>query len=94
MLCLSLSLCRYTEVANNVQKEETVLSLQFVLLDCSPLKFSLLQHCNEWQSKFTQLLSLMASAKLKELHSFLQEKALRCVWELCSKIVPRCLLSI
>nr|XP_055054184.1 LOW QUALITY PROTEIN: dynein axonemal heavy chain 2 [Misgurnus anguillicaudatus] len=68
---------RYTEVANNVQKEETVLSLQCVLLDCSPLKFSLLQHCNEWQSKFTQLLSLMATEKLKELHSFLQENALR-----------------
>ncbi|KAA0723088.1 Dynein heavy chain 2, axonemal [Triplophysa tibetana] len=70
-------IARYTEVANNVQKEETVLSLQCVLLDCSPLKFSLLQHCNEWQSKFTQLLSLMASAKLKELHIFLQENALR-----------------
>ncbi|KAI2662835.1 Dynein axonemal heavy chain 2 [Labeo rohita] len=47
-------IARYTEVANNVQKEETVLSLQFVLLDCSPLKFSLLQHCNEWQSKVSQ----------------------------------------
>ncbi|XP_056602033.1 dynein axonemal heavy chain 2 isoform X3 [Triplophysa dalaica] len=70
-------IARYTEVANNVQKEETVLSLQCVLLDCSPLKFSLLQHCNEWQSKFTHLLSLMASAKLKELHNFLQENALR-----------------
>ncbi|TRY86536.1 hypothetical protein DNTS_031646 [Danionella cerebrum] len=70
-------IARYTEVANNVQKEETVLSLQFVLLDCSPLKFSLLQHCNEWQSKFTQLLSLMASSELKELHNFLQENALR-----------------
>ncbi|XP_051578639.1 dynein axonemal heavy chain 2 [Myxocyprinus asiaticus] len=70
-------IARYTEVANNVQKEEMVLSLQFVLLDCSLLKFSLLQHCNEWQSKFTQLLSFMASAKLKELHSFLQGNALR-----------------
>ncbi|XP_070295048.1 dynein axonemal heavy chain 2-like [Salvelinus sp. IW2-2015] len=68
---------RYTEVANNVQKEETVLSVQFVLLDCAPLKFSLVQHCNEWQGKFTQLLSLMASTRLKELHVFLQENALR-----------------
>ncbi|XP_063042411.1 dynein axonemal heavy chain 2 [Engraulis encrasicolus] len=70
-------IARYTEVANNVQKEETVLSVQFVLLDCAPLKFSLVQHCNEWQGKFTQLLSLMASTRLKELHAFLQENALR-----------------
>ncbi|KAI4898373.1 hypothetical protein NFI96_012388, partial [Prochilodus magdalenae] len=70
-------IARYTEVANNVQKEETVLSVQFVLLDCSPLKFSLVQHCNEWQGKFTQLLSLMAGTKLKELYSFLQDNAQR-----------------
>ncbi|XP_072544049.1 dynein axonemal heavy chain 2 [Salminus brasiliensis] len=70
-------IARYSEVANNVQKEETVLSVQFVLLDCSPLKFSLVQHCNEWQGKFTQLLSLMASTRLKELHCFLQDNAHR-----------------
>ncbi|KAG9346625.1 hypothetical protein JZ751_006936 [Albula glossodonta] len=34
-------IARYTEVANNVQKEETVLNVQFVLLDCSLLKYSL-----------------------------------------------------
>ncbi|XP_036403568.1 dynein heavy chain 2, axonemal [Megalops cyprinoides] len=70
-------IARYTEVANNVQKEETVLNVQFVMLDCSLLKFSLVQHCNEWQSKFTQLLSLMASTRLRELHSFLKDNAHR-----------------
>uniref|UniRef100_W5N7B2 Dynein axonemal heavy chain 2 n=1 Tax=Lepisosteus oculatus TaxID=7918 RepID=W5N7B2_LEPOC len=68
-------IARYTEVANNVQKEETVLSVQFVLLDCSSLKFSLVQQCNEWQGKFTTLLNEMASARLRELHSFLQDNA-------------------
>ena len=34
---------RYSEVANNIQKEETVQTIQFVLLDCQPLKFALLQ---------------------------------------------------
>ncbi|KAK1153304.1 dynein heavy chain 2, axonemal [Acipenser oxyrinchus oxyrinchus] len=66
-------IARYTEVANNVQKEETVLNIQFVLLDCSPLKFSLVQHCNEWQNKFTTLLSEMASERLRELHLFLKD---------------------
>lgn len=65
----------YTEVANNVQKEETVLNIQFVLLDCSHLKFSLVHHCNEWQNKFTTLLKEMAARHLLELHTYLKENA-------------------
>nr|XP_034361929.1 LOW QUALITY PROTEIN: dynein heavy chain 2, axonemal [Arvicanthis niloticus] len=68
-------IARYTEVANNVQKEETVLNIQFVLLDCSHLKFSLVQHCNEWQNKFTTLLKEMAAGRLMDLHSYLKDNA-------------------
>uniref|UniRef100_A0A2K5XKM5 Dynein axonemal heavy chain 2 n=1 Tax=Mandrillus leucophaeus TaxID=9568 RepID=A0A2K5XKM5_MANLE len=68
-------IARYTEVANNVQKEETVTNIQFVLLDCSHLKFSLVQHCNEWQNKFTTLLREMAAGRLLELHTFLKDNA-------------------
>ena len=82
MLCITLKIdifgdlvysYRYTEVANNVQKEETVLNIQFVLLDCSPLKFALLSHCNEWQNKFTTLLAEMAGQQLRDLHKFLKD---------------------
>ena len=65
----------YTEVANNVQKEETVLNIKFVLLDCSHLKFSLVQHCNEWQNKCTTLLKEMAARRLLELHTYLEENS-------------------
>ncbi|XP_031208338.1 dynein heavy chain 2, axonemal isoform X2 [Mastomys coucha] len=68
-------IARYTEVANNVQKEETVLNIQFVMLDCSHLKFSLVQHCNEWQNKFTTLLKEMAAGRLMDLHSYLKDNA-------------------
>ena len=68
-------LSRYTEIANNFQKEETVLNIDFVLLDNSPLKFALLSHCNEWQSKFTTLLREMGSQKLLELTNFLKNNA-------------------
>eukprot|EP00074_Homo_sapiens_P109813 XP_024306374.1 dynein heavy chain 2, axonemal isoform X3 [Homo sapiens] len=68
-------IARYTEVANNVQKEETVTNIQFVLLDCSHLKFSLVQHCNEWQNKFATLLREMAAGRLLELHTYLKENA-------------------
>eukprot|EP00064_Thunnus_orientalis_P006207 superscaffoldBa00000637_g6223 len=68
---------RYTEKANNVQQEETVVNIRFVMLDCTPLKSSLVQHCSEWQTKFTQLLRHMASNRLKELHASLQDSANR-----------------
>lgn len=74
---------RYTEKANSVQQEETVLSIGFVTLDCSPLKSSLVQHCSEWQTKLTELLRRIASTRLKELHAFLHESANR--WEVKSK---------
>ncbi|KAM9717113.1 dynein axonemal heavy chain 2 [Menidia menidia] len=64
---------RYSEKANSVQQEETVFNIQFVLLDCSPLKSSLVQHCIEWQTKFTQLLTQIASAHLEELIASMQE---------------------
>jgi dynein heavy chain len=44
-----------------------------VLLDCSPLKFALLSHCNEWQNKFTTLLAEMAGQQLRDLHKFLKD---------------------
>ena len=70
---------RYTEVANNVQKEETIVTLNFVFLDCSPLKFSLLSHCNEWQNGFTRVLKEMATNRLTELHAFLKDNSERFV---------------
>ncbi|KAM9836557.1 LOW QUALITY PROTEIN: dynein axonemal heavy chain 2 [Aulostomus maculatus] len=67
----------YFENDKRVQQEETVLNIQFVMLDCSPLKSSLVQHCSQWRAKFTQLLSHMASNNLKELHSSLEDNAKR-----------------
>ena len=44
---------RYSEVANNTQKEETFTNVSFVRLDCSLLKHSLMAHCHAWQNKLT-----------------------------------------
>ncbi|GFR64149.1 dynein, axonemal, heavy chain 2 [Elysia marginata] len=66
-------IARYNEVANNVQTQETILNIQFVLLDCSPLKYSILSHCQEWQNKFTTLLSEIATSSLQELTSYLKQ---------------------
>ena len=51
--------------------QETILTVQFVLLDSSPLKFAILAHCQEWQNKFTGLLYEIASNRLNELDGYL-----------------------
>ncbi|CAN9505279.1 unnamed protein product [Ophioblennius macclurei] len=66
---------RYTEEADSVQQEESVFVIRFIILDCSPLKSCLVQHCHEWQAKLTQLLSDMASTRLRDLHKSLQDNA-------------------
>jgi dynein heavy chain len=58
---------RYNEVANNAQKEETMTNINFVRLDCSLLKHSLVAHCSAWQSKLTTLLNQNAITELNNL---------------------------
>ncbi|XP_053575482.1 dynein axonemal heavy chain 2 [Bombina bombina] len=70
-------IARYSELANNVQKEETLVNIQFVLLDCSNLKYSLVQYCHEWQKRFTDLLSNMATGKLMELQAYMKDNGER-----------------
>lgn len=66
-------IARYTEVENNIQNQETIQTIQFILLDCSPLKFSLLGHCQEWQNRFTSLLLKLASNTLNKLINYFDE---------------------
>lgn len=63
---------RYTEKANTIEQEDSLVNIQAVQVDCSPLKSLLVQHCSEWQTKFTQLLKDKASNRLKELYSLMQ----------------------
>ncbi|KAJ3127608.1 Dynein heavy chain 2, axonemal, partial [Nowakowskiella sp. JEL0407] len=65
---------RYNEVANNTQKEETLTNVNFVRLDCSLLKHSLVAHCNQWQNKLTSLLNSNASTELSNLHEMFQKR--------------------
>ena len=70
-------IARYTEVENNIQNQETIQTVQFILLDCSPLKFSLLGHCQEWQNRFTSLLLKLASQTLRRLIGCFEENTQR-----------------
>jgi dynein heavy chain len=66
---------RYNEISNNTQKEETLKNINFVRLDCSPLKNSLAAHCATWQSKLTTLLNTNAATELNLLHEMFSKKS-------------------
>jgi dynein heavy chain, axonemal len=68
---------RYNEVSNNTQKEETLTNINFVRLDCSSLKNSLVAHCTAWQAKLTTLLSSNAATELNSLHEMFVKKSER-----------------
>lgn len=66
------------EYAENAEHEETLLKMQFVMLDFSPLKLSIMQHCHMWQTKFTQLLGGLASSNLTGLYAYMDDNVKRC----------------
>ena len=56
-----------------MQMQETILTIQYVLLDSSPLKFAILAHCQEWQNKFTGLLYEIATNSLNDVDSYIDQ---------------------
>jgi len=60
---------RYKEYQNEIQNEETIVTMNFISIDCSPLKQALVAHCVGWQNKFTTLLHTNAISELKDLHN-------------------------
>ena len=71
------AITQYIELANKAQQVDTLTNLEFILLDCSPLKFSIIAHCEEWQNRFHNLLLDLASGKLNELCTFITENSKR-----------------
>ena len=48
-----------------MQRDDSITPINFVMLDASSLKFAIMEHCNEWQTRFTSLLYEMSCNKLK-----------------------------
>ena len=71
------SISQYIELSNKVQQKDTITSVEFVLLDCSALKYGVIAHCDEWQNRFHALLHEMASNKLNGIYASIEENTKR-----------------
>lgn len=76
------SITQYIELSNKVQQKDTITPVDFVLLDCSALKFGIIAHCDEWQNRFHALLHEIASQKLNDIYTALDENTKRCLLSL------------
>lgn len=70
-LLFDSNIARYTEMANNVQIQDTVSAVHFMQINCSDLKQAVINHCLEWQLKLCDLLQKMTEAKLTDLYEYM-----------------------
>jgi dynein heavy chain, axonemal len=62
---------RYKDLQQEVHGEETVSSVNFVQIDCAPLKQRLIAHCVDWQKRFSALLYKNAITELGDLQTLM-----------------------
>ena len=68
---------RYKELQNEIQAEDTIVNMNFICIDCSPLKQAIVAHCVGWQNKFTSLLHGNAIAELNDLRDLFASNTTR-----------------
>lgn len=66
---------RYTEVANNVQMLETVMTVHFMVINSADLKAGIIGHCVEWQRRLCMLLYKRTEKQIYEIHTYMKENA-------------------
>ena len=66
---------RYTELANNVQMQDTVVRVHFIAINSERLKAAIIDQCFIWQQKFTLLLLKLTQAKVNHIHSYVTENS-------------------
>lgn len=62
---------RYTEVANNVQIQETVTAVHFIVVNSVDLKKAIVEHCVEWQQKLCTLLFKITERMIHHVYKYI-----------------------
>lgn len=63
---------RYTEVANDVQMQETISVVHFIMINAADLKKSIIDHCIQWQQMLCQLLLKMTNDKIDDVYTYIK----------------------
>ncbi|KAF5292010.1 hypothetical protein FQA39_LY14127 [Lamprigera yunnana] len=63
---------RYSEVANNVQIQESVSGVHFIVVNSVELKKAIIDHCIDWQERLSDLLSKMTTEKVQYVYDYIK----------------------
>ncbi|KAJ8964945.1 hypothetical protein NQ314_004500 [Rhamnusium bicolor] len=66
------NISRYTEMANNVQIQETISAVHFLQINCADLKTAIIGHCVQWQEKLCGLLYKLTEENIRELYDYMK----------------------
>ncbi|XP_049764343.1 dynein axonemal heavy chain 2 [Schistocerca cancellata] len=64
---------RYTEIANNVQMEDTISFVYFSEVNAAAVKKSIIMHCVEWQKKLTELLCRTTNDMILDFYKYMED---------------------
>ncbi len=62
---------RFHELSNKAQQVDAITNIEFIMLDCSPLKFSIMSHIDDIITRLQDLLLQMATKRLDNLISYM-----------------------
>ena len=68
---------KFSELGNKAQQVDTICIVEFLMLDCSLLKFSILTHIDEINTRLQDLLMELATSKLQDLSKYMDNNAAR-----------------
>ncbi|CAF1052735.1 unnamed protein product [Didymodactylos carnosus] len=76
---LEADIARYTEVANNINNQETIANILMYQIDCTPLKVALVKICQEWQQSLIYIVLGRLENDLNDIVSLIKQNTERAV---------------
>ncbi|CAF0762898.1 unnamed protein product [Adineta steineri] len=68
---LEADIARYTEVANNINNQETIVNIRMIQIDCTSFKVSLVQICHEWQQSLIRIVLVRLEKDLQMISTLI-----------------------
>lgn len=66
---------RFNELSNKAQQVDAITNVEFIVLDCSPLKFSIMSHIDDIITRLQDLLLQMSTKRLENLLYYMDTNA-------------------
>ncbi|CAF2418248.1 unnamed protein product [Rotaria sp. Silwood2] len=69
---LEADIARYTELANNINNQDTIVNIHMIQIDCTSFKVSLVQICHEWQQSLIRIVLIRLEKDLQMISTLIK----------------------